>query len=76
MSSDSNQFVKLEGGKPVADPEGAYIMYVALTRARKKLFLSPAVKAGDNKRPASSDAETPVRARDLNRHGGSHQTSR
>jgi superfamily I DNA/RNA helicase len=42
VSSDFNQFVKLEGGKPITDLEEAYIMYVALTRAREKLFISPA----------------------------------
>jgi ATP-dependent exoDNAse (exonuclease V) beta subunit len=42
MSSDFNQFVELEKGKPVIDTEEAYIMYVALTRAREKLILSPA----------------------------------
>jgi len=42
MSSDFNQFVELEQGKPVIDLEEAYIVYVAVTRARKKLVLSPA----------------------------------
>ena len=42
MSSDFNRFVELAGGKPVIDLEEAYIMYVALTRARKKLFISTA----------------------------------
>jgi superfamily I DNA/RNA helicase len=42
MSSDFNQFVELENGKPVIDMEEAYIMYVALTRAQEKLILSPA----------------------------------
>jgi superfamily I DNA/RNA helicase len=42
VSSDFNQFVELEKGKPVIDMEEAYIMYVALTRAREKLILSPA----------------------------------
>jgi hypothetical protein len=41
VSSDFNQFVELEKGKPVIDMEEAYIMYVALTRAREKLILSP-----------------------------------
>ena len=41
-SSDFNQFVELENGNPVIDMEEAYIMYVALTRAREKLILSPA----------------------------------
>src|ERR1700722_5139636 len=46
VSSDFNQFVELEKGNPVIDVEEAYIMYVALTRAREKLVLSPAcVKA-------------------------------
>ena len=31
MSSDFNEFVELEKGKPVIDMEEAYIMYVALT---------------------------------------------
>jgi superfamily I DNA/RNA helicase len=39
MSSDFNQFVELEKGKPVIDTEEAYIMYVALTRAREKAYL-------------------------------------
>jgi superfamily I DNA/RNA helicase len=42
MSSDFNQFVELDKGKPIIDMEEAYIMYVALTRAREKLILSPA----------------------------------
>jgi ATP-dependent exoDNAse (exonuclease V) beta subunit len=42
MSSDFNQFVELEKGNPVIDMEEACIMYVALTRAREKLILSPA----------------------------------
>jgi superfamily I DNA/RNA helicase len=42
MSSDLNKFVELEKGHPVIDLEEAYIMYVALTRAREKLILSPA----------------------------------
>jgi hypothetical protein len=37
-----NQFVELEKGKPIIDMEEAYIMYVALTRAREKLLISPA----------------------------------
>jgi hypothetical protein len=35
MSSDFNQLVKLEGGKPVTDLEEAYIMCVAITRAHE-----------------------------------------
>jgi superfamily I DNA/RNA helicase len=42
LSSDFNQFVELEGGKPVVDFQEAYIMYVALTRARTQLLLSSA----------------------------------
>ena len=42
MSSDFNQFVELEKGNPIIDMEEAYIMYVALTRAREKLILCPA----------------------------------
>jgi len=42
MSSDFNQFVELEKGKPIIDMEEACIMYVALTRAQEKLLLSPA----------------------------------
>ena len=42
MSSDFNQLVELENGKPVIDVEEAYIMYMPLTRARENLILSPA----------------------------------
>jgi superfamily I DNA/RNA helicase len=42
ISSDFNRFVEREGNKPVVDFQEAYIMYVALTRAREKLLLSPA----------------------------------
>jgi len=41
MSSDFNQLVELEQAKPVIDLAEAYIMYVAVTRARKELLLSP-----------------------------------
>jgi superfamily I DNA/RNA helicase len=68
VSSDFNQFVSMEDGKPVVDLEEAYIMYVALTRARKKLLLSTAcakifsasatTKAGRVRQQASSDAES------------------
>jgi ATP-dependent exoDNAse (exonuclease V) beta subunit len=68
VSSDFNQFVSMEDGKPVVDLEEAYIMYVALTRARKKLLLSTAcakifsasatAKAGRVRQQASSDAES------------------
>ena len=74
MSSDFNQFVKLEGGKPVTDLEEAYIMYVALTRARRKLLLSPAcaevisasaaAKTGNKRRRSSSEAESSTQAHD------------
>jgi hypothetical protein len=62
--------VELEGDKPLIDREEAYIMYVAVTRARKKLLLSPAcaeiisafaaAKAGHTRQQASSDAENAV----------------
>jgi superfamily I DNA/RNA helicase len=68
LSSDFNQFVNLEGDKPVTDLEEAYIMYVALTRARDKLLLSPAsaevisasaaAKTGRTRQRASTDAES------------------
>jgi superfamily I DNA/RNA helicase len=69
MSSDFNRFVKLEGHKPVVDLEEAYIMYVALTRARKKKLLlstpcaeiisaSAAAKAGRARGHKLSDAES------------------
>jgi superfamily I DNA/RNA helicase len=46
LSSDFNHFGEIENRKPVIDMGEAYIMYVALTRARDKLILSPAcVKA-------------------------------
>jgi superfamily I DNA/RNA helicase len=69
MSADFNQFVGLEHGKPVIDLEEACIMYVALTRARKKLLLAPAcaeaiaasaaTKAGRLKPQPSEDAASP-----------------
>jgi UvrD-like helicase family protein len=69
MSPDFNQFVELEHGTPVIDLEEAYVMYVAVTRGRKKLLLSPAcaeiisasaaAKAG-RARQASNDAERPA----------------
>src|SRR5580700_9846116 len=70
MSSDFNQFVELEKGKPVIDMEEAYITYVALTRAREKLILSPAwaeaisasaaTKAGRARKQDSRGAENTV----------------
>ncbi len=42
VSSDFNPIVEREAGKPVVDLQEAYIMYVPLTRARKKLILAPA----------------------------------
>ena len=72
-SSDFNQFVELENGNPVIDMEEAYIMYVALTRAREKLILSPAcveaisasaaTKAGRAKKQDSRGAEDTVELR-------------
>jgi superfamily I DNA/RNA helicase len=85
MSSDFNQFVKLEAGKSVTDLEEAYIMYVALTRAREKLLLSPAsaevisasadVKTGHNRQRSSSDAKSPLQPHDSHLRRGSCQTS-
>jgi superfamily I DNA/RNA helicase len=73
MSSDFNRLVKLEGHKPVVDLEEAYIMYVALTRARKKLLLSSAcaelisasaaAKAGRARRQESSPAGSSAQRR-------------
>jgi superfamily I DNA/RNA helicase len=67
MSSNFNKFVELEGDKPVIDLEEAYIMYIAVTRARKKLVISPAcaeiisacaaARAGRIGQQPSSDAE-------------------
>jgi superfamily I DNA/RNA helicase len=86
MSSDFNQFVSMEGHKSVVDLEEAYIMYVALTRARKKLLLSPAcakifsasaaAKAGRTRRQASSDAESSAELHQSRRYRSSPQTSR
>ena len=69
MSSDFNQLVELENG----NPEEAYIMYVALTRARENLILSPAcvetisasaaTKAGRAKKQDSRGAEDTVELR-------------
>ena len=71
LSSDFNQFVKLEGGKPVIDLAEAYIMYVALTRASRKLLLSPscaeiiaasaAAKAGRARRQEPHDSRASAR---------------
>jgi superfamily I DNA/RNA helicase len=86
MSSDFNQFVNLEGDKPVIDLEEAYIMYVAVTRARKKLLLSPAcaeiisasvaAKAGRTRQRASSGAENPAELHRSRLYRSSPQTSR
>jgi superfamily I DNA/RNA helicase len=86
LSSDFNQFVKLEGDKPVTDLEEAYIMYVALTRARNKLLLSPAsaevisasaaAKMGHTRQRASGDAENPAQLHGLHPYRTSRQTSR
>jgi superfamily I DNA/RNA helicase len=71
MSSDFNRFVNLENGKPVNNLEEAYIMYVALTRARNKLFITPAcadiisasaaTKSGRSRQQALRDTESPTR---------------
>jgi hypothetical protein len=69
VSSDFNQFVELEHGQPVIDLEEAYVMYVAVTRARKKLLLFPAcveiisasaAAMAGRARQASNDAERPT----------------
>jgi superfamily I DNA/RNA helicase len=85
MSSDFNQFVELEKGKPVIDMEEACIMYVALTRAREKLILSPAcvkaispsaaTKAGRARKQDSRDAENMVELRRARFHRRSPERS-
>ncbi len=85
MSSDFNQFIELENGKPVIDMEEAYIMYVALTRAREKLILSPAcveaisasaaTKAGRAKKQDSRGAENTVELRRSLFHRSSPESS-
>jgi superfamily I DNA/RNA helicase len=85
MSSDFNQFVELENGKPVIDMEEAYIMYVALTRAREKLILSPAcaeaisasaaTKAGRARKQDSRGAENMVELRRARFHRRSPERS-
>jgi ATP-dependent exoDNAse (exonuclease V) beta subunit len=85
MSSDFNQFVELENGKPVIDMEEAYIMYVALTRAREKLILSPAcveaisasaaTKAGRAKKQDSRGAEDTVELHRSRFHRSSTESS-
>jgi superfamily I DNA/RNA helicase len=77
MSSDFNKFVELEGDKPVIDLEEAYIMYVAVTRARKKLVISPAcaeiisacaaARTGRTGQQLASDAESSVHGSRLHR---------
>jgi superfamily I DNA/RNA helicase len=42
VSSDFNPIVEREAGRPIVDLQEAYIMYVALTRGRKKLIFAPA----------------------------------
>jgi len=80
VSSDFNQFVELEKGKPVIDMEEAYIMYVALTRAREKLILSAAcVKAiirfgGYKSRACPQDSRGAKNTVQL-RRGRSHRSS-
>jgi superfamily I DNA/RNA helicase len=85
MSSDFNQFVELEKGNPVIDLEEAYIMYVALTRAREKLILSPAcveaisasaaTKAGRARKQDSRGAENTVELRRARFHRRSPERS-
>jgi len=85
LSSDFNQFVELEHAKPVIDMEEAYIMYVALTRAREKLILSPgcveaisasaATKAGRARKQDSSGAENTVELRRSRFHRSSPESS-
>jgi superfamily I DNA/RNA helicase len=83
MSSDFNQLVQMEHDKPVIDLEEAYIMYVAVTRARKKLLISPACaeiisasvasKAGRTRQRASSDGESSAEVHGSRLHRGSPQ---
>jgi hypothetical protein len=85
MSSDFNQFVELENGKPVIDMEEAYIMYVALTRAREKLVLSPkcvatisasaAAKAGSAQTQDSGSVKNTVQLRKARFHRRSPERS-
>jgi superfamily I DNA/RNA helicase len=86
MSSDLNQFVNLQGGQPVIELEEAYIMYVALTRARRKLVLSPfcaeiisasaAAKKGRTRRQKPSEAESSAELHRSRLYRNSPQTSR
>jgi hypothetical protein len=85
VSSDFNQFVEIENGKPVIDMQEAYIMYVALTRAREKLILSPAcveaisasaaAKAGRARKQDPRDAEDTVELRRSRFHRSSPESS-
>ena len=85
ISSDFNQFVKLENGKPVINMEEAYVMYVALTRAREKLILSPAcvkvisasaaMKAGLGRKQHSPGTENRVELRRSRFHRSSPESS-
>jgi superfamily I DNA/RNA helicase len=84
MSSDFNQLVQMEHDKPVIDLEEAYIMYVAVTRARKKLLISPACaeiisasaasKARRTRQQALSDGESSAEVHGSRLHRGSPQT--
>jgi superfamily I DNA/RNA helicase len=58
MSSDFNQFVELEKGKPVIDMEEAYIMYVALTRARERTARTISTKERIHSDKATSPANS------------------
>ena len=85
MSSDFNQFVELEKGIPVIDMQEAYIMYVALTRAREKLVLSPkctetisaaaAAKAGSAQTQDSRSVKNTVLSRRARFHRKSPERS-
>lgn len=79
LSNDFNQFVERENDKPLLNAEEAYVIYVALTRARDQLVLHPAcvdaieasegAKAGTRKDRGSLGASSgPVEFR-LRRNG-------
>jgi superfamily I DNA/RNA helicase len=72
MPSDFNQFVELEKGKPVTDMEEAYIMFVALTRAREKLILSPACVEAIAASAATKAGRVPTQVHAVPRARGSH----
>ena len=86
LAKENERNLKLEGAKPVTDLEEVYIMYVALTRARNKLLLSPAsaevisasaaAKMGRTRQRASSDAESRAQLHGSHPYRSSRQTSR